>query len=68
MEALTNIAIGFGISTAANIVVLPWFGLHPSFGDAIGIGLAMTVVSVVRQYLLRRAFNGRSVWAAIRAK
>lgn len=68
MEALTNTAVGYVISVAANLAILPLFGLHTSIRAAAGIGLAFTVVSVARQYTLRRLFNGRSIWAAIKGR
>lgn len=67
MEAVTNTAVGYGISVTANVLVLPLFGFHVTLRDAAGIGLALTAVSVARQYVLRRLFNGRSIWAAIKA-
>jgi len=57
IEAVANVAIGYSVATLANLVVLPLFGLHPSLGDAAGIGLIFTVVSLTRSYLLRRLFN-----------
>ena len=56
-ESITNVIVGFGISTVANMIVLPWFGQHPSWGDAAGIGGVLTVVSIIRSYLLRRIYN-----------
>lgn len=46
--------IGFGISFLANAVVLPLVGLPVTISQNIIIGLALTVVSVARQYALRR--------------
>lgn len=57
IEAWVNILIGFGISFACNLIILPWFGLAVSSKQAFQIGLIMTVVSLVRSYLLRRWFN-----------
>lgn len=56
-ESLTNVVVGFGISTVANIIVLPWFGYHVTPGDAAGIGGVLTVVSIARSYCLRRLYN-----------
>lgn len=56
-EAWLNIAIGFGINLIANLLVLPIFGFYPTIGDAFGMGLIFTVISIVRSYLLRRLFN-----------
>jgi N-acyl-L-homoserine lactone synthetase len=55
METVTNTTIGFVVS------LITW-------GQNLGITAIFTVVSVVRGYILRRAFNGRSVWQTIRSK
>jgi hypothetical protein len=39
------------------MVIFPVFGLIVSLGENIAIGLVFTVVSIVRSYLLRRAFE-----------
>lgn len=57
IEATLNIGIGFGINLVANLLVLPIFGLYPTLGDAFGMGLIFTVISIVRSYVLRRVFN-----------
>jgi len=57
IEAWINVAIGFGINLIANLIVLPAFGYRVTVGDALGIGVVFTVISVVRSYLIRRWFN-----------
>ncbi|WP_281915669.1 DUF7220 family protein [Caldimonas thermodepolymerans] len=57
-EAAANIAVGFGINFTANLIVLPWFGFDVAAGDAFGIGLVFTAISLARSYVLRRWFNG----------
>lgn len=57
-EAVANIAVGFGINFTANLIVLPWFGFSVSAGQAFGIGVVFTVISLARSYILRRYFNG----------
>ena len=56
-EAWVNIAIGYFINFVANLVVFPAFGYDISIADNIIIGLVFTVISVVRQYVVRRYFN-----------
>lgn len=56
-EAFLNILIGFGISVAANIWLLPLWGFQPSLSQGVEIGLIFTWISLVRSYLLRRLFN-----------
>ena len=57
IEAVANVAVGFGVAVATQIDVFPLFGLHASVGDNLAIGAIFTVVSLVRSYALRRAFN-----------
>lgn len=59
LESCTNIAIGYGVALASQMVVFPMFGVHADLGQNIGIGLVFTAVSLVRSYLLRRWFNRR---------
>ena len=58
VEAWANIAVGFSINWCANMLVLPLFGFHVTGGQAFGIGVIFTVISLVRSYCLRRWFNG----------
>jgi hypothetical protein len=69
MEALTNIAIGLTISTAANQVFIPLATGHPlTLRSNVALGVIYTIISLVRSYLIRRAFNGQSVWMAIKGR
>lgn len=66
-EALINVAIGFGINFAANLVVLPLFGFASlTLQNNFLIGLIYTAISVVRSYAIRRWFNQYIVRAAAR--
>ena len=47
-EALTNVAVGYGIAVATQIAVFPVFGLHASLSDNLLMGAIFTVVSIVR--------------------
>ena len=58
VEAWANIAVGFGINYAANLAVLPLFGLPVTASDAFWIGVIFTGISLARSYVLRRWFNG----------
>lgn len=57
VEAWANIIVGFSINWFANMTILPMFGFNISGGQAFGIGVIFTVISVVRSYFMRRAFN-----------
>ena len=59
VESWANIAVGFGVNFAANLLVLPHFGFTSlNASKAFGIGLVFTAISLTRQYILRRWFNG----------
>jgi hypothetical protein len=59
IEAWINVAIGFAINFAANMLILPLIGFHITAGQNLFIGLLYTIISVVRSYTIRRWFNSR---------
>jgi hypothetical protein len=54
IEAVTNVALGYALAVATQIVVFPWFGLHPSLGDNLALGAVFVGISLMRSYALRR--------------
>lgn len=66
IEALMNVAIGFGINFAANLVILPLFGYTPTIAENFQLGALYTIVSIGRSYVIRRWFNGKLHEAAQR--
>jgi len=56
-ESFANVAIGYGIAVAAQVVVFPLFGIHIGLGDDLALGAVFTVISLVRSYVLRRVFE-----------
>ena len=57
VEAGANVLIGYLVSVAANIIVLPMFDYNVTIFDSFAIGLAFTAISLLRSYVLRRVFN-----------
>jgi hypothetical protein len=57
VEAVANVAVGYCVAVATQMIVFPWFGLRATLGQNLGLGLVFTVVSLVRSYALRRLFN-----------
>ena len=57
VEAVTNIVVGYALAVLTQLVAFPMFGLSVSLGENLGIGAVFTVVSLVRSFVLRRAFN-----------
>lgn len=69
MEAITNVLVGFGINFVANWLILPWyFGIEPDLGSFALLGAIYTVISIARSYVIRRAFNGQTIWEAIKGR
>ncbi|MDQ5907179.1 MAG: hypothetical protein QG660_215 [Pseudomonadota bacterium] len=52
-----NVAIGYGVALASQILIFPFFGIHISLSDNLLIGAFFTVISIIRGYLVRRLFN-----------
>ena len=57
LEAIANVAVGYGIAVATQAVVFPLFGLQARLSDNLLIGGIFTGVSLVRGYCLRRFFE-----------
>lgn len=58
IESLTNVAAGYFVALASQIIIFPFFGIEASLRDNIMIGAWFTVISICRSYILRRIFNG----------
>jgi hypothetical protein len=64
LEVLTNTVIAYVISVAAYAwIINPLYDLRTSPMESMGIVGIFTLISIIRQYLLRRLFNGRSPYA-----
>jgi hypothetical protein len=57
VEAVTNIAVGYCLAILTQIVVFPLFGLHATLSENVLIGGIFTLISLVRSFILRRAFE-----------
>lgn len=57
VEALANVAVGYGVAVATQIVVFPWFGLRATLSDSLAMGGVFTLASIARSYSLRRLFE-----------
>ena len=65
LETWFNICIGFAVNFAANIWLLPLVGAHFNGWENLALGWIYTAISMVRQYTIRRWFNGKIHRAAI---
>ena len=57
VEAVTNVAVGYGVAVVTQLLVFPMFGLATTLGQNLAIGAIFTTVSLARSYVLRRAFE-----------
>ena len=57
VEAVANVAIGYVVAVAAQLVVFPAVGLAVTLGQNLVIGAAFSAVSIIRSYALRRVFE-----------
>lgn len=58
IEVAVNILVGFSINFFFTPLIFPLFGYPVTFVHNFWIGIIFTVISVVRQYAIRRWFNG----------
>lgn len=65
MEAVCNTFIGFWVSLGTWVVVAWALSIPMTWSKNLLITGIFTVVSIARSYLLRRLFNGRSIWLTI---
>lgn len=57
IEAVTNVAVGYVLAVTTQILVFPWFGLHPSLGENLALGGIFVGISLLLSYALRRLFE-----------
>lgn len=56
VEAATNVIVGYLIALATQFAVVPMVGIGARTRQMLPVGLAFTVVSLTRSFLLRRLF------------
>jgi hypothetical protein len=57
IESVTNVAVGYVLAIATQLVVFPVFGIQTGLREHLTIGLAFVGVSLARGYALRRLFE-----------
>jgi len=63
IESLSNVAIGYAVALLSQLVIFPHYGVNLPLADNMLIGLWFTLISIIRSYILRRAFNRAAVTA-----
>jgi len=61
VESIINIAFGFGLSIGCQAIFLPLLGVPIPWQANLVFALVMTVVSIVRQFCLRRIFEALNI-------
>ncbi len=61
VESVANVLVGYIVAVATQVLVFPLFGLHATLSQNLMIGSIFTCVSLIRNFLLRRAFEARRV-------
>lgn len=56
-ESIVNTAIGFIVSLVTWMLIAKLYGIQMTMLDNLSIIAIFTVVSIARQYMLRRLFN-----------
>lgn len=64
VEAVANVAVGYGVAVVTQILIFPVFGLHTTLAQNLKIGALFTVVSIARSFALRRLFEAIRVRGA----
>ena len=57
VESVANVAVGYGVAVATQILIFPVFGLHTTLAQNLKMGAIFTVVSIARSFALRRVFE-----------
>ena len=57
VESIIDVGSGFILPILIQLYIFPFFDLHPTIMDSIGIALIFTVVSITRSWLWRLTFK-----------
>ena len=57
VEAIANVAVGYGLAVGTQMLVFPLLGVHTTLEQNLTIGAIFTVVSIARSFALRRLFE-----------
>jgi hypothetical protein len=61
VEAIANVAVGYGVAVVTQILIFPVFGLHTTLVQNLKMGGIFTIVSLARSFALRRLFEALRV-------
>ncbi len=59
LESLVNVSVGFLITIISLNIIFPFLGIESHVGKNMLITIYLTILSILRNYILRRYFNKR---------
>lgn len=63
VEAIANVAVGYGVAVVTQILIFPVFG-QTTLAQNLKMGAVFTLVSIARSFALRRLFEAIRVRGA----
>jgi hypothetical protein len=61
IEALTNTFIGLLITFLCSLFIYPLCGVTATVGQMSKVTICFTIISILRQYVIRRFFNKKQI-------
>jgi hypothetical protein len=60
IESLSNVFIGYIVAVFSQLLIFPYFDINIPFSENLLIGVYFTIISLIRSYIIRRFFNGKT--------
>jgi len=60
-ESATNVAVGYTVAVFSQMLIFPLFGIAMPVGHSLGIAACFTLISLIRNYVIRRLFNKKEI-------
>lgn len=69
LETSTSVVVGFVVAMLTyRFIISPIYGFGSDAGESAGVVAIFTATSLLRQYLVRRWFDGKTIYQGLRAK
>lgn len=69
LEAVVNQGVGFLVALATyQWIINPLFGFNSDMGESALVTSIFMLTSIIRSYIIRRLFDGKTVYEGLRAK
>jgi len=60
-ETFIDVGSGLVLATLIQLLIFPFFDLHPTVWDSFNIAIIFTIISMVRSFLWRTIFSRRRI-------